>query len=213
MNTSLSNKTLRKTGSAKTLPRILLGLCISIACITTARPVSISWYNDSTSSFGLTVNGTGGGKNTAQWFPSSSSLMSPSGLWAFDGGFQAYPLHNELNITQYSSKMSFAPLGAALVFPSYSDILPFSSPHDGNTSQPGRPSDPFYAWHDHFTIDVTSIPDQTLPQTWSWVMNVSGYGPTLSGSNPVPDNSSTFALLAASVIGLFVAFRLRDSAA
>ena len=204
MNTSLNNKMLRETGSPKTGLRIFLSLCLSIACISTARPVSISWYDDSASSFGLTVSGTGGATNAAQWFPSSTSLMSPSGLWSFAGGFQAYPLAEGLNITQYNSKVSFTSLGESLVFPSYADILPFSNPHDGNTSAPVRPSNPFYSWHDHFTIDITSIPDRSLPQTWSWVMNVSGAGPALSGSNPVPDDSSTFALLTVALIGLFV---------
>ena len=94
-------------------------------------------------------------------------------------------------------------MGEHLVFPPYSSILPFSRPHVGNAAFVDR-HHPLYPWGGHFTIDITSIPDQTLPQTWSWVLNVSGAGPTLS----VPDDSSTFALLTASVIGLFVAVRL-----
>jgi hypothetical protein len=198
-------------------------LCSLFLALAGSAPAQgIVWTADSPSAFGVTITGTGGFfngnavTNYAGW--GVTLLTSPSGLWSFNGNISAVEQYSGvfgrdgIQISQSSSYMFFNPYGNGrkLIYPGYGDNVPFSHPHDANSGSTGNslnPSDPFDFWTGQFSFDITNIPDQNLPQTWAWVITISGSGPTLV---PEPATGS-LVLLGAAGIGLFFRSKHRPS--
>lgn len=195
----------------KSVLSFLCGLPFALAASASAQ--GILWTADSPSAYAVTITGTGGffngnaATNYAGW--GVTLLTSPSGLWNFNGNISAVEQYSGLfgrdgiQISQSSSGLIFNPYGNGkkLIYPGYGYNVPFSNPHGGNSGSTGNqlnPSDPFDFWTGQFSFDITSIPDQSLPQTWTWVITISGSGPTLV---PEPATGSLL-LLGAAGVGL-----------
>lgn len=202
----------------KTSSATFFSLCLAFATATSALAQGVAWSADSTSAFGITINGTGGffnqspTTNSAGWGVSyNNPITSPSGLWSFQGAILGHEefsgLYNRdgIKIDQSSSGITYNPNSKSLVFSSYGDNVPFSNPRADNTSYNPN-TGPFGYWHGSFGINFTSIPDQNQPQTWSWVITINGSGPDLTPA-PEPSVGNLFVL---GILGIALLSQLKS---
>ncbi|MEY2540298.1 MAG: hypothetical protein QOG67_4038 [Verrucomicrobiota bacterium] len=166
---------------------------MSVASTADAQTQTVTWSADSTSSFDVTISGTGQlNSDSGSYVFTPDPAISPSGLWqVFDGTQAIWPSSLDPNLWEIAGGggVNFLPTHADpfnpdLGFPTYHDfklnVLPVQ---DGNSASFGYLHDAA-GWSANESFSITSEPDPNDPSTWTFVARTSGSGPTLAVPEP-----------------------------
>lgn len=162
----------------KNLRLILLSSSVAFACVASRAFAVVTWSSDSTTSFALTICGTG--------LTGGGEFTSPSGRWDFEDSFDVLDFSTSLQLQQCGSSVEFTPTGGKDSLPGYSgfDYVNGDNYGSGNTS--GGPGNTLPGWSmDSFITYKVENPHN--PNTWQWIVECDGSGPDLTDSGCKPN--------------------------
>jgi hypothetical protein len=195
---------------------IALGALMTVCRLHAA--LSVDWISDSSSSFDVTLCGTGPG-----W---TGTITSPSGLWQLSsaniidysatGMFPSKVCVDNTGVATFLGSLSpqlpepdpstFAPFNTLTIgtYGGYQDYFnPVAPINDRNSLGYGYLAG--LGWSGMSTISVTSLLNLNNESTWTWTANYSACGLSLEAPEP---NTLSFGVLA---VAFGMAYRLRKS--
>lgn len=162
----------------KNLHLFLLSSSVAFACVaSSAFAVVTTWTSDCTTSFELTICGTGptGG----------GEFASPSGQWNFEDSFDVVNFSTSLQLEQCGSSVEFVPTGGEDTLPGYYGFDYVNGDNYGSGNTACGPGNALSGWSVDSFITY-KVEDPHNPNTWQWTVECYGSGPDLANSGCKP---------------------------